>query len=299
MNKYKSICFFPLYLISILFCNAQPNGIDKTSFCCLYTHYIQTMDKDHMAAVDSFLSVLEVGESICKYGDLSTYTSQKKYLPREMQELKKENCLRDEHLWVLQNYPHEGFLTVEEALHPSFFSYKESTDSLHWTMLPGDSVILNYKSRCAHLQYAGREWKVWYTDDIPVSSGPWKFIGLPGLVLYALDKTGTHTFHAQSIFNVENQIITEVNNSDYTIQKTKRDLFIKTRNKIKSDPQWMRSPWYNDKTNVKMAILNAEARKRLGITPFISVNGIKYPCRERSDGLLEYIHNYYQPLEIY
>lgn len=297
MNKYKLVCIVSSCLIFSLFCNAQQDKIDKASFCCLYTHYIQTTDKDHVAVVDSFFSILEVGERIHKYGDLSTYTSQKKYLPDEMQGLTKEDCRRDEHLWVLQNYPNEGTLTVEESLHPSFFSYEESTDSLHWTLLSGDSMILDYKCRYARLQYGGREWMVWYTDEIPVSSGPWKLAGLPGLVLYAQDKTGVHTFHAHSIFNVEDQIITKSSNSDYSIEETKRETFIKTRNKIKCDPQWMRLPWYNDKTNVRMAILNAESRKRLGITPFISVNGIKYPCRERSDGSLEYIHNYYQPLE--
>ena len=299
MNLKQSICLILSFFVFTLFCNAQQNEIGKASFCCLYTHYVQTTDKDHVAAVDSFFSILEVGESICKYGDLSTYTFQKKYLPNEMQGLTKEDCRRDEHLWVLQNYPDMGTLTVEEALHPSFFSYKESTDTLHWTILSGDSVILDYKCHHARLYYGGREWMVWYTDEIPASTGPWKLIGLPGLVLFAQDKTGTHTFHARSIFNVENQIITESNNSDYKIQKTKRDSFIKTRNKIKYDPQWMRLPWYNDRTNVNMAILNAKDRKRLGITPFISVNGIKYPCRERSDGMLEYIHNYYQPLEWY
>ena len=98
MNKCRFINFALLCFVFILSCNAQQNGIDKTSFCCLYTHYVQTTDKDHVAAVDSFFSILEVGESVCKYGDLSTYTFQKKYLPNEMQELKKEDCRRDEHI---------------------------------------------------------------------------------------------------------------------------------------------------------------------------------------------------------
>lgn len=299
MNKYKFVCFVSSWLVFSLFCNARQGEVGSTYFCCFYTHYTQTTDRNHEAVVDSFFSILEVGDSVCKYGDLSTYVSQKKFLPREMGWLAKEDCRRDEHLWVLQNYPDRGMLTVEEALHPSFFTYEESADSLQWTILPGDSVILNYQCRYAQVEYGGREWRVAYTDEIPISAGPWKLVGLPGLVLFAQDKTGTHTFLVQSIFNVENQIISESNNSDYKIQDTQRSLFIKTRNRIKCDPQWMRLPWYNDKSNVKMAILSAESRKRLGIAPFISVNGIKYPCRERSDGVLEYVHNYYQPLEWY
>lgn len=32
------ISFFIIYI----FCYAQKDEIDKTSFCCLYTHYVQT-----------------------------------------------------------------------------------------------------------------------------------------------------------------------------------------------------------------------------------------------------------------
>ncbi len=295
MNKV--IFTASLCLTSALFCNAQQQEIDKATFCCLYTHYVKTETKEHVAAVDSFYSILEVGESVCKYGDLSTYVWQKKKIPETIQTLAKENCSRDEYLWVIQNYPEEGMLTVEEALHPSFFAYEESTDSFCWTILSGDSTIMDYSCHPALLSYAGREWSVWYTEEIPVSSGPWKFAGLPGFVLFAQDKTSTHTFRAYSIFNVDGQSITRANN-EYNTTKTKRDSFIKTRNKIKTNPKWIRTPWYNDRNNVKMAILDKKSRDELGITPFIFVNGIKYPCREREDGQLELIHNDFQPLEL-
>ncbi len=297
-NSHRFYVIILMWFASAFSVRAQNIKVDKASFCCLYTHYVKTETKEHVAAVDSFYSILEVGESVCKYGDLSAYVWQKKKIPATMQALTKENCSRDEYLWVLQNYPKEGVMTVEEALHPSFFTYEESADALRWTLLSGDSTVMNYTCHPAHLSYAGREWRVWYTEEIPVSAGPWKFTGLPGFVLFAQDKTGTHTFRAYSIFNVNGQGITRAN-TEYKDKKTKRDQFIKTRNRIKADPQWMRTPWYNDRNNVKMGILSKKSRDEFGIPPFISVNGIKYPCREREDGQLELIHNYYQPLELY
>ncbi len=296
MNKLiitASLCF-----ASALSCNAQQKEIDKASFCCLYTHYVKTETKEHIAAVDSFYSILEVGEKVCKYGDLISYAFQKKMIPEKMQAYAKEDCLRDEHLCVMQNYPKEGVLTVEEALHPSFFTYEESMGTLHWELLSGDSVILGYTCHPAQMSYAGREWTAWYTEDIPVSSGPWKLSGLPGLVLHAQDKTGTHCFRAWSIFNVDSQPIETVNN-EYKTKETQRKTFIKTRNKIKTDPKWLKCPWYNDQNNTRIAILHKKDRDRLGIRPFVSVNRIKYPYREREDGTLDGILNYYQPLELY
>lgn len=278
---------------------AQREALDSTAFCCLYTHYVQTTNKDHVAAVDSFYSILEVGERIQKYGDLSSYVQRKSHFPEALQtqSLLSEDCRIDEHLWVLQNYPEKNKLTVREALHPSWFFYEETLDTLNWQLLPGDSILLDYACRKARVRYAGRVWTAWYANDIPVSSGPWKLTGLPGLILFAYDDTGTHTFQAYAMFNVRNQAINA--ESDHAFQHTKRDKFIKTRNQIKTDPKWVTLPWYNDEMNARIAILTTKSRHELGIAPFVSVNGIKYPCYELEDGRLVGSINCFQPLELY
>ena len=40
------------------------------------------------------------------------------------------------------------------------------------------------------------DWTVWYAEDLPFDAGPWKFNGLPGLVLKAIDGTSTHLYEA-------------------------------------------------------------------------------------------------------
>lgn len=301
MNDYKykfTALFFVLFLFP-LSGHAQKAVLDRASFCCLYTHQVQTETREHEPATDIYYSILEVGEGIYKYGMLSTYGGAEKYLPAELEELRKEDCLRDEYLWVTQNCPEEGTMTVEDALHPAIFVYTEPMDSMRWDLMPGDTTILDYPCHKAKARYAGREWAVWYTEEIPVPSGPWKFAGLPGLVLLAQDKTGTHAFQAISVFNVDSQPIHRISSQWYTMKDTRRDEFIKTRNKIKCDSRWLKMPYYNDEANMYMAVLRADVRKRLGIRPFISFNMIKYPCREDEGGGLEYIYNAFQPLELY
>ncbi len=32
-------------------------------------------------------------------------------------------------------------------------------------------------------EFRGRTWEAWFTNQIPVSNGPWKFHGLPGIIM--------------------------------------------------------------------------------------------------------------------
>lgn len=56
-----------------------------------------------------------------------------------------------------------------------------------WELLSGDTVILGYDCQKARTTFRGVGWTAWYTMDIPVSDGPWKLCGLPGLILFAQD----------------------------------------------------------------------------------------------------------------
>ncbi|MBU3814175.1 MAG: GLPGLI family protein, partial [Candidatus Bacteroides intestinipullorum] len=44
-------------------------------------------------------------------------------------------------------------------------------------------------------------WTVWFTPDIPVSEGPWKLHGLPGLILQAEDSEHWFSFACIEIEN--------------------------------------------------------------------------------------------------
>src|SRR5690606_20829465 len=60
-------------------------------------------------------------------------------------------------------------------------------------------------------RFAGRQWTVWFTLDIPIGEGPYKFRGLPGLILSAASDDGTWQFDFKSFnkINVSRYIYTE------------------------------------------------------------------------------------------
>ena len=65
-------------------------------------------------------------------------------------------------------------------------------DELNWKILPETIVITNLNCQKAEVEYGGRQWIAWFTSEIPISDGPYKFRGLPGLIIEVFDdkKTG-------------------------------------------------------------------------------------------------------------
>lgn len=43
-------------------------------------------------------------------------------------------------------------------------------------------------------EYKGRTWEAWFSKDFPVNDGPYKFSGLPGLVVMLKDSESDHVF---------------------------------------------------------------------------------------------------------
>lgn len=90
---------------------------------------------------------------------------------------------------------------------PTSLEYTTPLPSAQWkTDYKDRRTICGYTCQKATGSLGGRDWTVWYSTDIPISSGPWKFGDLPGLILQAVDSTGEHSFEAVSIRNSKEPI---------------------------------------------------------------------------------------------
>ena len=71
--------------------------------------------------------------------------------------------------------------------------YKVNEDQKQeWKILAEKQKIGNYNAQKAMTSYGGREWIAWFSTEIPIQDGPYKFYGLPGLIVKLEDTTGTH-----------------------------------------------------------------------------------------------------------
>ncbi|PVH26782.1 GLPGLI family protein [Sphingobacterium corticibacter] len=52
-----------------------------------------------------------------------------------------------------------------------------------WNITNEEKTLHNLNCQLATVQYAGRRWEAWFCADIPIFDGPYKFGGLPGLII--------------------------------------------------------------------------------------------------------------------
>jgi GLPGLI family protein len=79
-----------------------------------------------------------------------------------------------------------GFVYDKSEVRPLFKETKYIKDSipiLDWELLSDTMTILKQKCYAAKTHFRGRNYKAFYAPSIPLPDGPWKFGGLPGLIL--------------------------------------------------------------------------------------------------------------------
>lgn len=112
-----------------------------------------------------------------------------------------------EFMTIYKNYP-EGRLTHTEKICQDWLRYDESMPQLDWQLTDSTANILGYDCQAATCSFRGRDWTVYYCEDIPVMDGPWKLHGLPGLIMRAADSKGEYTFECIGIKSVADRPIT-------------------------------------------------------------------------------------------
>jgi GLPGLI family protein len=96
----------------------------------------------------------------------------------------------------------KGLLTenlFERRAIKKFFAVDESIPSMNWELLEETKRIGNYECKKARVDFRGRSYTAFYTTQIPVSLGPWKFNGLPGLILEVVDSQGVFKWFMKSV----------------------------------------------------------------------------------------------------
>ena len=197
---------------------AREPMIDRAHMKCLY-RYVYTFDTLKNELRDDLL-ILQIGKEVSKC--YSYYTFQFDSLQRTPDGAKvwselfrrateKDGIYGDfPHVrmstYVYKNYP-TGQMTITDRISSQDYRYVDSLHTQTWTMGDSTREVLGYMCQQATADFRGRRWTAWFATDIPVSDGPWKLGGLPGLILEAYDEGQQHVFTAVGLERVKDELI--------------------------------------------------------------------------------------------
>jgi GLPGLI family protein len=88
-------------------------------------------------------------------------------------------------------------LQVSNLIFIDNYIYKQK-NSLIWQLQTDTLNIQGYVCHKATTTYEGRNYIAWYTKEIPISDGPYKFWGLPGLIVKIYDTEKHYDFSLES-----------------------------------------------------------------------------------------------------
>lgn len=148
------------------------------------------------------ICILQVGDDISKffdYNQLKQDSVSLKYNHKDVLNAQDvEELLKIRVLWsnvIVKDYEK---LIVQDRF-KYLYQYDELKPDFNWILEEGSKKILNYDCKKATVEYGGRIYTAWYTSEIPINSGPYKFEGLPGLILEIYDSKNDFIFEAIGI----------------------------------------------------------------------------------------------------
>mgnify|MGYP003603853152 CR=1 FL=1 len=141
---------------------------------------------------------------------------------------------------ILKSYPDfkiNHIVSLDMTLYDSNQQVK-----INWKILSDKDKIGTWNVQKAEADFGGRKWIAWFSTDIPLQDGPYKFNGLPGLIVKIEDEGKNYSWELKGNRKVENfnevtylESISPGGNGG-KVQEVSREKFDKTFNDFKKDP---------------------------------------------------------------
>lgn len=105
---------------------------------------------------------------------------------------------------IFNRYPKKYKLLFIGTLSPGQKMSFEEEIKFNWEIKSSqDTIILGYPCQKATTTYGGRKYIAYFSVELPFNDGPYKFHGLPGLILKIHDNQLLHDFEAININEVK------------------------------------------------------------------------------------------------
>ena len=245
---------FTLFAVSIFFAlNAQETANR-------FFYELTFKPKKDSAKVEKVMTILDVVKDKSIYRDY-TIVAQDSILKIQIEAMQKSGVFKDisksitmpkfsEKIYKF--YPSMKVQYVDRVANgftPMNIGYNEDL-KFNWKIDAQKEKIGAYNVQKATTEYGGRKWTAWFTADIPLQDGPYKFHGLPGLIVKVSDDGNNYSWELKGNKKVENfneipYIETVSPGGDGgKVVEVSREKFEKTFGEFKKDPMATARPYF-------------------------------------------------------
>jgi len=240
---------FSIFLIALFaFVSAQDKDAQVTANRFFYE--LSFKPKKDSAKLEKVMSVLDIVKDRSVYRDY-TMIAQDSIIKIQIEAMQKSGVFKDMSKSmkmpkfsekIVKYYPDMKIQYVERiasGFSPMAIAYNE-TPKFDWKILNDKAKIGEYNTQKATTEFGGRKWTAWFTADLPFQDGPYKFSGLPGLIVKIEDEGKNYSWVLQGNKKVPNweelSYGEKISNMSLKVTEMPREKFEKTFSDFKKDP---------------------------------------------------------------
>ncbi|MGA9213362.1 GLPGLI family protein [Kaistella sp.] len=237
---------FSLFLLTAFFAlNAQETANR-------FFYELTFKPKKDSAKLDKVMTILDITKDKSIYRDY-TSTAQDSIMKVQFEQMQKSGVFKDFSKMVTMPkfsekvykfYPDmkvQYVQRISSGFTPMNIGYNDDS-KFNWKILNEKEKIGSYNTQKATTDFGGRSWTAWFTSDIALQDGPYKFHGLPGLIVKIEDADKNYSWELKGNKKVENfnettylETISPGGNGG-KVQEVSREKFDKTFTEFKKDP---------------------------------------------------------------
>lgn len=206
MNSLKKLFILPILMIgSMVFAQTASNR---------FFYELTFKPKKDSAKIEKVMTTLDITKEKSLYRDF-TWVAQDSILKIEFEAMQKAGVFKDmsksmrmpKFAYKVEKMYPDMKVILEEGLQngmtPMKLGYVDNT-KFNWNISSEKVKIGTYNTQKATTEFGGRKWNAWFTTDLPFQDGPYKFNGLPGLIVKIEDDGGNYSWELKGNKKVDN-----------------------------------------------------------------------------------------------
>lgn len=190
-------------------CFGQESVTDKFKYKATYELTWQ-IDSTNVESVQSESMVLYIGENISRFSSRELLAGDSLLQSRKSNPKgftgKFPGAPQNKFSYYIYKGIPAGKISFTRKIVKNNFRYIGGLDVFQWEIMQETKEISGYQVQKATTRFAGRNYIAWFTPEIPIAEGPYKFNGLPGLILEINDDQNFYSFRLTNFKNFKDPV---------------------------------------------------------------------------------------------